>query len=160
MKNKLIGAAVLLAVAGTGGLLLTTKEHEGLRYSTYIDPVGVPTICYGHTGPDVKRGMTLTKDQCDALFQLDWAKHEAGVLKCTKVPLTANQQWAVTDFAYNLGVSRYCNSTLTKKLNRGDYQGAADEFPRWVYGNVRGKATVLPGLVKRRAFERKVFLTP
>lgn len=105
-------------------------------------------------------GQRYTKAECDILFQIDWAKHEAGAMRCTKVLLTPGQRWAITDFAFNVGVRRYCTSTLNKKLNRGDYAGAAAEFPKWKYGNVGGKATVLPGLVRRRADERRAFLTP
>lgn len=159
MKAKIIALAVATAAVGGGGYLALTQEHEGAVYRTYLDPVGIPTACYGHTGPEVKMGQTYTKAQCDMLFQIDWAKHDAGAMRCTKVPLTPGQRWAVVDFAFNVGVGNYCRSTLNKKLNAGDYAGAAAEFPKWKYGKVRGKAVVLPGLVRRRADEQRVFLT-
>lgn len=59
-------------------------------------------------------------------------------------------------FVYNLGAANLASSTLLKLLNRGDYQGAADQFSRWV--NAGGKR--LGGLVKRRAAERVLFLEP
>jgi lysozyme len=72
------------------------------------------------------------------------------------VPLNDNEFGALTSFTFNLGIGNLKSSTLLKKLNAGDRAGAADEFGKWV--NAGGKP--LPGLVKRRAAERALFLTP
>lgn len=71
-----------------------------------------------------------------------------------QVYLTANQKAALIDFVYNLGAGAFGSSTLLKKLNAGDYKGAADEFPKWVYAGGR----VLGGLVNRRKIERDLFI--
>lgn len=130
------------------------KEHEGIRTSTYLDPVGIPTVCYGHTGPEVRLGQRYTLAQCEAILYEDIRKHRAGLNKCITRPLNQNQWDAVTSFAFNVGVSKSCSSTLVRKINRGDLAGAAAEFPKWKYAGGR----VLNGLIKRRASERALFL--
>ncbi len=143
------------AIIGATGLGLI-KEHEGLRTKAYLDPVGIPTICYGHTGPEVRMGLIYTKDQCETILIKDIAIHRRGIEKCVKAPITPNQRDAVVSFAFNVGVSRACNSTMVRHLNAGNYTAAAKEFPKWKFAG--GKA--LPGLVKRRAAEQALFLTP
>lgn len=147
------------AIIGGAGLNIV-KASEGLRTKTYIDPVGIPTVCYGHTGPEVKLGQTYTVQQCEDILLADIAKHRKGVEGCIKAPLSPNQRDAATSFAFNIGVTKFCNSTLAKKLNRADYIGAADEFPKWKNGTINGKLVPLPGLVTRRHKERNLFLTP
>jgi lysozyme len=150
-----IAATAAAAVIGASGLTLI-KVSEGRRLQTYIDPVGIPTVCYGHTGPDVRLGQRYTPEQCDAILLKDIKVHRDGVMRCTRVPLNQNQSDAVVSLAFNIGVSRYCNSTLARKLNAGDYAGAANEFPKWTYAG----GQQLPGLVTRREAERRLFLTP
>lgn len=77
------------------------------------------------------------------------------IVPLIKVKLTPNQGAALTSFAYNLGSDALAKSTLLKKLNAGDYQGAADQFLRWT----KSSGKTLPGLVKRRADERALFLS-
>jgi hypothetical protein len=72
------------------------------------------------------------------------------------VPVTSNQFSALVSLAYNVGIGALRGSTLLRLLNARDYAGAANQFPRWN----RGGGRVLPGLVKRRAAERDLFLTP
>lgn len=154
MRKRLLASVTAAAVIGAGGLSIV-KASEGLRTSTYLDPVGIPTVCYGHTGPDVRMGQTYTRAECEAIVVEDIAKHRAGIERCITAPLTSNQRDAAVSLAFNIGVSRFCGSTLARKLNREDYIGAADEFPKWKYAGGR----VLRGLVTRRAKERALFLT-
>lgn len=158
MVKRLAAPLVATAIMGSVGLSML-QAHEGLRLKTYIDPVGIPTVCYGHTGPDVRMGQTYTPAQCEAILLRDLAIHRAGIERCIKTPLTPNQRDAVVSFAFNVGVPKACKSTLARKLNARDYIGAADEFPKWKFGEVRGRMIVLPGLVDRRRDERKLFLT-
>lgn len=74
--------------------------------------------------------------------------------KYVKVKLTQNQFDALVSFVYNVGVGAFRTSTLLRKLNNGDYVGAAAEFKRWKFGG--GKE--LPGLVRRRKAEEQLFL--
>lgn len=128
------------------------KEAEGLRLSAYLCPAGIPTIGYGHT-KGVKLGDTCTREQAEEWLEDDFymAKHD--VKAVVRVPLKENQLDALASFVFNLGVRKLIQSTLLKKLNAGDYSGAAAEFDKWVFA---GKVK-LNGLIKRRARERKLF---
>lgn len=138
--------------------LLTTSE--GYRPKAYLDPVNIPTICYGHTGPEVRLGMKATAAQCGEYLQKDLRVAQKGLTRCIKVRLNQNQHDALMDFTLNVGVGNLCSSTLARKVNAGDMAGAALEFPKWKFGTVNGTPKVLKGLVTRRAAEQKLFLTP
>ena len=128
------------------------KEAEGLRLSAYLCPAGIPTIGYGHT-KGVKLGDTCTKEQAEKWLENDFFTAKQEVKAVVKVPLRENQLDALASFVFNLGVRKLTQSTLLKKLNAGDYSGAAAEFDKWVFA---GKVK-LNGLVKRRASERQLF---
>ncbi|MDH2121645.1 lysozyme [Pantoea brenneri] len=130
------------------------KRFEGLELKAYRDSVGILTIGYGHTHA-VKAGDAITGEKADAFLREDLQVAELTVNTNVKVKLTQGQFDALVSFVFNLGSGNFVKSTLIKKLNSGDYAGAADEFGKWV--NAGGKR--LPGLVKRRAAEREVFLT-
>lgn len=131
------------------------KSFEGLRLQAYQDSVGVWTVGYGTTR-GVSAGMSITKEQAERMLLNDVQRFEPELGKLVKVALNQNQWDALMSFVYNLGAANLASSTLLKLLNRGDYQGAADQFSRWV--NAGGKR--LEGLVKRRAAERALFLEP
>ena len=128
------------------------KEAEGLRLSAYLCPAGIPTIGYGHT-KGVKLGDTCTKEQAEKWLENDFFTAKQEVKAVVKVPLKENQLDALASFVFNLGVRKLIQSTLLKKLNAGDYSGAAAEFDKWVFA---GKVKLI-GLIKRRAKERKLF---
>lgn len=131
-------------------------DCEGLRLEAYPDPGtgGEPwTIGYGHTG-GVKPGDTCTKAQAMGFLISDVAGAENTVMRAIEIALSQGEFDALVSFTFNLGGGALAGSTLRKKLNAGDRQGAADEFLKWV----RGPNGVLPGLVKRRARERAMFL--
>ena len=134
------------------------KSFEGCELTAYQDSVGVWTIGYGWTQPvngkPVSKGMTITQEIADSLLRSGVVQYEKGVTGLAKVAVNQNQFDALVDFAYNLGVKALEGSTLLKKLNAGDFTGAAAEFPKW--NKAGGK--VLPGLVKRREAERTLFL--
>ena len=136
--------------------LALIQGREGCKLRAYRDARGILTIGWGHTGPDVFAGMQIAQERADQLLAQDLAVFEAGVCEAVRVPLTDNQFSALVSFAFNLGLGTLKGSTLGKKLNLGDYQGAADEFPRWT----RAGGKEMPGLVARRAAERALFLTP
>lgn len=135
------------------GINLIAK-YEGCRLEAYKDPVGVWTIGYGHTA-NVRSGQVITKAQAEDLLRDDLSKFEAYVSKYVKIALSQSQFDALVSFTYNVGAGNLKSSTLLKKLNSGDYAGAANEFPRW--NKAGGK--VLNGLVKRRAEEQQLFLS-
>lgn len=137
------------------GRVLIAK-YVGLRLTAYQDLVGVWTIGYGHTGPDVKSGLTITLQQADNLLAEDLSKIAQKVDTLVTVPLNQNQFDALVSFCNQLGMGELQKSTLLRLLNAGNYQGAADQFPR--FDRAGGKS--VPGLAARRNAERELFLTP
>ncbi|AWJ92628.1 muraminidase (plasmid) [Azospirillum baldaniorum] len=136
--------------------LALARNAEGLYLNAYLCPAGVPTIGYGHTA-GVKMGQRITASQAENFLLEDMAAAAAQVDKLVKVPLTDRQRGALASFVFNLGAGALGSSTLLRRLNQRDYAGAAAEFPKWVYATVNGVKTQLPGLVKRRAAEVKLF---
>lgn len=134
------------------------KEHEGLRLKAYLDSVGIWTIGYGDTGPDVVKGLVITKENAEERLRKRLVEFEGYVDRYVKVALTQNQFDALVSLVYNIGPANFASSTLLKKLNDGDYQGAADQFLVWNKGRVDGKLVRIEGLANRRAKERKQFL--
>ncbi|EOT1200345.1 lysozyme [Cronobacter dublinensis] len=150
---KLRTALVAAAAGGASfiaGVLI--QDQEGVKYKPYLDPVGIPTVCAGITGPDVKMGKVYTKHECDELLN----KHMQPVIKAVdasvKVPLSTYQRAALYSFTYNVGVSAFRSSTLLKKLNSGDRKGACDELRKWTWAG--GKQW--KGLQTRRDIEREL----
>ena len=129
------------------------KKYEGCVLKSYKCPSGVWTIGYGHTN-GVKSGMQITKAQALDYLKQDLSTFEKAVTNCVKVPLNQNQFDALVSFSFNCGTGALKTSTLLQKLNSSDYNGAANEFPKWNKSN--GK--VLNGLVKRREEEKELFL--
>ena len=127
------------------------KRFEGLRTKAYLCPAGVPTIGYGHTKDVRLNDPEITEAEADRLLAEDLGVYEAAVTEMVKVPLTQNQFDALVSFAFNLGIGALRFSTLLKRLNAG--LPCAEEFDRWTMAG--GKT--LPGLVRRRAAERRLF---
>jgi lysozyme len=136
--------------------LAKTKDFEGLRLSAYQDSGGVWTIGYGHTGKDVKKGSTITEQDADDLLKKDVQWAVDCVNRNVQAELNQNQFDALVDFVFNIGCGAFDRSTLLKKIHDGDFEGAAEEFLRWKF--VKGVA--VPGLLRRREADRKLFLTP
>ncbi len=129
------------------------KSFEGLRLQAYQDSVGVWTIGYGATR-GVKAGMSITKEQAERMLLNDVQRFEPEIERLVTAKLSQNQWDALICFTYNLGAANLESSTLRRLLNDGDYAGAAAQFPRWTKAGGRE----LPGLVRRRAAERDLFL--
>ena len=144
----------LVAKIGAGAVAMVLPVvllYEGTVHSTYKDPIGIVTVCTGHTGAELRMGQTFTKEQCETMLYGDLLKH-ADALDCIKTPLADNQKAAFLSFAFNVGNGAFCKSTLARKANAGDLMGACAELSRWVLAGGRE----LPGLVKRRAAERQL----
>ena len=156
VKNML-GIPESMSVSNKGVDLIC--EFEGKRLVAYDDGVGVWTIGFGTikypNGVRVKKGDTCTLDQAKEYMRHDLIEFEHTVNSSVKVPLNQNQFDALVSLAYNIGSSAFKSSTLVKKLNTGDYQGAADQFNVWV--NAGGKR--MQGLVNRRDKEKLLFLS-
>ncbi|HHH9949123.1 lysozyme [Enterobacter hormaechei] len=135
------------------------KQFEGCKLTAYQDSVGVWTIGYGWTQPvdgkPIRAGMTIKQETAERLLKTGLVSYESDVSRLVKVDLTQGQFDALVSFTYNLGARSLSTSTLLRKLNSGDYAGAADEFLRW--NKAGGK--VLNGLTRRREAERALFLS-
>jgi lysozyme len=148
----------------TNGIALI-KSFEGLRLKAYKDSAGVWTIGWGSTkyanGNAVKSIDTLVNRECaDDLFEVTLKEYVNAVDKAVKVPLNQNQFDALVSITYNVGVGITLNSTLFKKLNAGDYAGAADQFLVWnkITDPKTGAKVPYDVLTKRRAKEQALFL--
>ena len=139
-------AAGALGIGAT--LLVAIATHEGYRGEAYRDATGIPTIGYGETA-GVEMGDRTTPER--ALVQLldSTEKHADAIRQCIHVPLYQHEFDAYVSLSYNIGAGAFCRSTLVKKLNAGDYDGACEEIRRWN----RAGGKVLSGLVKRREAE-------
>ena len=136
------------------------KQYEGFRAKPYLCPAGVPTIGYGATYYADGRKVTLrdaaiSEADADKLLDKMLGKYEDAVNRYVQVPINQNQFDALVSFCYNLGQESLRKSTLLKKVNSKDYNGAADQFLRWN----RAGGKVLAGLTNRRTDERKLFLS-
>lgn len=138
------------------------KEFEGCRLRAYPDPKTGDkpwTIGYGWTGNVDGNPITphtlIAQVTADRLLRSSLVTYEQDVLRLVKVTVNQNQFDALVSFVYNIGARVFSTSTLLKKLNAGDYAGAADEFLRWVSPGTKVEA----GLRRRRKAERELFLS-
>ena len=144
-KTRLAISACALSASGLVGIL----GYEGFSEKAYIPvPGDVPTIGFGTT-EGVKLGDTITPEKAIERAFRDIQKTESAIHKCVHVPLSQGEYDAFNSLAYNIGINAFCSSTLVKKLNARDYEGACAEIKRWVY--VGKKKT--QGLINRREKE-------
>lgn len=146
-KGGLAGAAVV-AIA-----FPFTAQHEGLRLKAYLDPVGIPTICYGETD-GVSMGQVKSRDECDKMLAMRLAWFAWRVDEAVTLPMSDKTHAALTSFTYNVGVDAFRKSTLLKLFNAGQKVEACNQILRWKFA----KGKILPGIVKRRELERKLCL--
>ena len=128
------------------------KSFEGFKADAYLCPAGVWTVGYGTT-ENVESGDTVTEEQAESLLYNDLLEASDSINDLVDVDLTQTQYDALCSFVYNIGREAFRNSTLLRLLNRGDYSGAAKQFPRW--NKADGK--VLAGLSRRRDAEQRMF---
>jgi lysozyme len=132
-----------------------TESFEGLRLTAYRDVADVLSIGYGHTGPDVHEGMTITPEQAEGLLMDDIQKASSCVNTAVTYQLTQPEFDAVVDLTYNIGCAAFCGSTMRRLLNEGDIMGASKQFELWDHAG--GK--VVAGLLRRRIAEAAEFDT-
>ena len=138
------------------------RRFEGFKSAPYLCPAGVATIGYGSTFYSDGRKVTLqdaplSEPEARALLMTELLhKCAPGTIRQCPILLTLalkENDWrklnAIVDFTYNLGVGRLQTSTLRRKINEQDWEGAKEQLMLWT----RGGGKVLPGLVKRRTAE-------
>lgn len=127
--NRNLIASLVLSAAGLVGI----ATHEGYTDKAVPDPVkgtAVPTIGFGTTG-GVKMGDTTTPVKALQRKLADIKSYEGALKQCVRVPLHQYEYDAYIDLAYNIGPNAFCSSTLVKKLNILDYNGACDAILQW-----------------------------
>lgn len=132
------------------------RHMEGFVSTVTPDIAGNPTIGFGHKVLRGEHFGNISREEAGQLMARDLNVARDAVLRLVKVPITNNQMMALTDFAFNVGQGNFAGSTLLKKLNAGDYAGAAAQFEQWnkAGGMVRG------GLTNRRLGEESMFMKP
>lgn len=135
------------------------KKFEGWRSEPYLCAASRPTIGWGSCWDDEGNPVTLhhpsiTKEQGEYLLKREVRHVENAIRGVVKTRLNENQFSACCSLAYNIGSGAFARSTLKMKLSRNDFEGAADEFPKWR----RAGGRILKGLVIRREYERALFL--
>jgi len=131
-------------------------RSESCRLTAYRCPAGVPTIGWGRTR-GVRMGDTCTQAQADHWLLEDIAEAAEGVRSKLARDASPNELGAMVSLAYNIGIGNLTSSTLLRRLNAGDRDGAAAQFAVWNKARVNGKLVVLKGLVTRRAHEARIF---
>jgi GH24 family phage-related lysozyme (muramidase) len=138
------------------------EDSELFEAKLYNCPAGHCTIGFGtlvHKGPccgdpsETPFRDGITRERAASLLRMKVAACECEIRVVVKVALDQSEFDALVDFEYNLGEGALRNSTLLQKMNAGDYDGAAEEFGRWVYANHHK----LSGLAVRRAKEKALF---
>lgn len=131
------------------------KKFEGCELVSYPDPATGDkpwTIGYGHT-KDVVSGMTISQEQADEFLKEDVIHSVETVNRLVTTDLKQCEFDALVDFVYNCGQGNFAGSTLLKKINANDMEGAALEFQKWNKAN----GTILAGLIRRRLAEKELF---
>jgi lysozyme len=131
------------------------KSWEGCVLKPYQDEAGYWTIGWGHLMLPGEALGEITTEEAESKLKVDLIQAESAVGQFITVPLNDNQFAALVSFTFNLGPGALERSTLRKVLNRGEYQAAAEEFPKWCYAGGHKSA----GLLKRRLEEGTLFLT-
>jgi lysozyme len=136
--------------------ILLIQTFEGLSLVAYLCPAGVPTIGYGHTAGISKADvgvLNITSKMATDYLSDDLKMVVKALEQLVRTPLNQNQFNALVSFTFNIGNKNLANSTLLVKLNSGRYDEVPAEMQRW---NKAGQ-NVLPGLVRRREAESKLW---
>lgn len=133
------------------------ERNEGLRLNAYQDSVGVWTIGFGDTGPDVVEGLTITREEADQRFSRRLAREfEPAVDRvCEGVPTKQGEFDAMVSLAYNIGTGAFAKSSVARMHRAGNTQAAAEAFALWNKAGGR----VLAGLTRRRQEEADLYVS-
>ena len=142
VKKVSIASALTLAIATP-----FVMKWEGLKTTTYLDVVGIPTVCYGETGAHIRMGMQFTANECRNLLDRRLLQFATALDRCVATPLTPNQGAAVLELGYNVGVNAVCNSTMVRMIKQGQPPSVwCKQLHRWV----KAQGRTYRGLVNRR----------
>lgn len=145
-----------IVVAAGGGVMILAStmimHFEGLRFEPYFDGGDVLSVCFGHTGKDIKPNTIYSQAECKQWLNNDLQTVKKQVDPLIKVKINTLTQAAIYSFVYNVGIGNFQRSTLLKKLNAGDQNGACEAMKQWVYvGKEKWQ-----GLMTRREIESAI----
>lgn len=154
MPSRPVTAGAVGAVALALSLAVPhIQQFEGLKHRPYPDVGGILSICYGHTGPDVRVNTYKTTDQCYAIAQQDATKAANGILKVSPSLKDHPQQLAAAiSFSYNVGLGTYDKSSVARDFNAGNLSKGCSDLMK--YTNADGKYS--SGLYNRRKAEYNI----
>ncbi len=135
------------------------KSFEGLRQTATRLPDGRWTLGYGHTF-SAREGARVTSEDADALLRFDLLPIVDSLNNMILVPLNQNQFDSLVSFAFNIGIDNFAQSTVLKRLNEGRMGDAAAAMDSWRSAEFNGQTYVLAPLIRRRAAEKNLFMTP
>ena len=135
------------------------KSFEGLRTAAARLPDGRWTLGYGHTF-SAREGAKVTQEDADALLRFDLLPVVDSINNLILVPLNQNQFDALVSFCFNIGAENFAQSTVLKRINEGRMSEAALAMDSWRSAEFNGQTYVLAPLIRRRAAEKNLFLTP
>lgn len=138
------------------------KQFEGFKDYVYICPAGKPTIGYGHVIDQkliafTKVSPRMTKEKAEQLLKNDVKEVENAINSSIKVNISQSQFDALVSLIYNWGIYNFKASNGLRKLNSGDYSGAAVEFFSKEHGVVKVNAQFSNGLYRRRQEELELW---
>lgn len=134
------------------------KKWESLRLEAYKPtPHDFWTIGWGHTG-NVRPGMVITKTEAERLLRDDLTWVQKAIRELVHVPLSQKQYDALAGLIFNIGRTNFKKSTVLRRLNASDYEGAAEAMMMWTKQRQNGVLVELRGLVRRRKQEKEMFL--
>lgn len=147
------------AVTWAAACAATVAVFEGCDLTAKVDTIGTGqpvTWCHGETIGNVKVGQRFTREECGRMLAARLPEYWAEIDRCIHVPTSDNEKIAYTSTSYNIGSAAFCRSSMARKLNAGDHEGACNAL--MLYTRARG--VEVRGLVNRRTAERKICLTP
>lgn len=159
VPGKLVASAALIALLGAGAAQLLTDnvaDFEGYVPEGYLDPVGIPTKCFGDIR-DVVVGQPYSFEECTRSLNEQLINHAGPILKCVEGLNEAPDEVkaASASMAYNIGVTGFCTSSVARYFNNGEWERGCRRMAE-IYKTAKGKE--LPGLVKRRKTESDLCL--
>lgn len=144
-------ASLAISVCGLGFI----SKEEGTHQRAYLDSIGVPTVCTGHTG-NVNMSKWYTVAECEQLLRTDTDSAASQVRRLVKVPLYQHEFDALVSFCFNVGNGNCRSASLFKLLNNGDYNAVPGQLLRWRYAgglDCKIRANNCYGVYLRRVHE-------
>lgn len=138
--NRLVLAGASGVLAVVSAYLIIPFEGEVVNkngnHVVYKDIVGINTACWGQTGADLdgrklSAGVTYTQEYCEKWYLKELMEYNKAMKKRVKVELKPHEEAAYTSFVWNVGLGAWNSSTLLKKLNAGDREGACKQILVW-----------------------------